>query len=86
MLLAVLSCIGYALLKADWPRAPFVIGLVLGKIAEESLNKALGLWGMGFFLRPISIVLMGLIVLTIGIAVWRQVKNSRARAAREIAA
>ena len=77
VLLLLLSIVGYALLKADWPRAPFVIGLVLGKIAEESLNKALGLWGAGFFLRPISLVLIGLIVLTIGIAVWRQLKNAR---------
>jgi len=86
IILVVLSIIGYGLLKADWPRAPFVIGLVLGKIAEESLNKALGLWGMGFFLRPISLVLIGLIAITIGIAVWRQVKRSRRNAAREIAA
>ncbi len=82
IILVVLSIIGYGLLKADWPRAPFVIGLVLGKIAEESLNKALGLWGMGFFLRPISLVLIGLIAITIGIAVWRQVKRSRRNAAR----
>ena len=86
VILVLLSIIGYGLLKADWPRAPFVIGLVLGKIAEESLNKALGLWGMGFFLRPISLVLIGLIALTIGIAVWRQVKRARRSAAREIAA
>ena len=86
VLLVLLSMIGYALLKADWPRAPFVIGLVLGKIAEESLNKALGLWDMGFFLRPISLVLIGLIAITIGIAVYRQIRSSRARTAREIAA
>lgn len=86
VILVLLSAIGYGLLKADWPRAPFVIGLVLGKIAEESLNKALGLWGMGFFLRPISLVLIGLIALTIGIAVWRQVKRSRRNAVREIVA
>ena len=56
------SAIGYGLLRADWPRAPFVIGLVLGKIAEESLHKALQLWGMDFFIRPLSLVLIGLIV------------------------
>ena len=28
--------------RYDWPRAPFVIGLVLGKIAEVLLHKALG--------------------------------------------
>ncbi len=85
VLLVLLSMIGYALLKADWPRAPFVIGLVLGKIAEESLNKAMGLWGLGFFLRPISLVLIGLIAITIGIAVWRQMKSTRSRAVRELA-
>lgn len=77
IVLAVLSVIGYGLLRADWPRAPFVIGLVLGKIAEESLNKALGLWGMGFFLRPISLVLIGLIVVTIGYAVYSSVRAGR---------
>lgn len=77
VILAILSAIGYGLLKADWPRAPLVIGLVLGKIAEESLNKALGLWGPSFFLRPLSLVLIGLIAITIGYAVWRQVKAAR---------
>ena len=61
-MLVVLSAIGYGLLRFDWPRAPFVIGIVLGKIAEESLHKALELWGLGFFTRPLSLVLIGLIV------------------------
>jgi putative tricarboxylic transport membrane protein len=69
-ILVVLSAIGYGLLRADWPRAPFVIGLVLGPIAEESLHKALALWGLGFFMRPLSLVLIALIVLTIGWAVY----------------
>ena len=46
VVLVVLSVIGYGLLRFDWPRAPFVIGIVLGKIAEESLHKALELWGL----------------------------------------
>ena len=45
VVLVVLSAIGYGLLRFNWPRAPFVIGLVLGKIAEESLHKALELVG-----------------------------------------
>ena len=81
VILVLLSAIGYGLLKADWPRAPFVIGLVLGKIAEDSLNKAMGLWGLGFFTRPISLVLIGLIALTIGIAVWRQMRGSNRKIA-----
>ena len=75
IILVILSAIGYALLRAGWPRAPFVIGLVLGKIAEESLNKALALWGMNFFLRPLSLVLIALITLTIAYAVYKARKK-----------
>ncbi len=79
VILFVLSMIGYGLLKADWPRAPFVIGLVLGKIAEDSLHKALELWGTGFFLRPLSLVLMTMIIVTIAYAMWREVSDARMR-------
>ncbi len=74
VILVVLSAVGYGLLRFGWPRAPFVIGLVLGHIAEESLNKAMSLWGMSFFTRPLSLVLIGLIVLTIGYAIYKNRK------------
>ena len=77
VILVVLSMIGYGLLRADWPRAPFVIGLVLGKISEESLHKALDLWGLQFFTRPLSIVLIAIIVITIAYATWSSVRSSR---------
>ena len=44
-MLVLFSAIGYGFLRAGWPRAPFVIGLVLGGKAEESLDQALQLWG-----------------------------------------
>jgi TctA family transporter len=69
-----MSIVGYAMLRANWPRAPFVIGLVLGRIAEESLHKALDLWGLSFFTRPISLVLIGMIVATIAYAIYRSRK------------
>ena len=78
VILVVLGAIGYGLLRADWPRAPFVIGLVLGKIAEESLHKALQLWGMEFFLRPLSLVLIGLISATVVYAIYQNVRPPRA--------
>ena len=78
VILVLLSVVGYGLLRFDWPRAPFVIGLVLGRISEESLHKALGLWGLGFFTRPLSLVLIGLIVLTVAFAVYRNLRPSKA--------
>jgi TctA family transporter len=74
VILVALSVIGYGLLRAGWPRAPFVIGLVLGKIAEESLHKALDLWGLQFFVRPLSLTIIGLIVATIAFAIYKSVK------------
>jgi TctA family transporter len=79
VILLVLSTIGYLLLRADWPRAPFVIGLVLGKIAEESLHKALQLWGMEFFVRPLSLVLIAMITITIAFAVYQNVRPAKIR-------
>lgn len=75
LILLAISVVGWGLLKYDWPRAPFVIGLVLGRIAEESLHKALGLWGIGFFTRPLSLLLIGLIAATIAYAVYTNVKG-----------
>ncbi|MQA67258.1 MAG: hypothetical protein GEU76_15375 [Alphaproteobacteria bacterium] len=77
VLLMILSPVGYALLRYDWPRPPFVIGIVLGQIAEESLHKAWALWRWDFFVRPLSLVLMGLILATIAYAVYRGYKDKQ---------
>ena len=86
VLLVVMSAIGYGLLKYGWPRAPFAIGLVLGGIAEKSLNQAMSLWGINFLFRPLSLVLIGMICLTIGYAIYKGSKagkSSRVEAAYE---
>ena len=61
--------------KYGWPRPPFVIGLVLGAIAEDSIHKALAIWGPTFFLRPLSLVFIALIVLTVVAYIWKQRKG-----------
>jgi len=77
VVLVAVSVVGYGMLRFNWPRAPFVIGLVLGRISEESLHKALGLWGWQFFLRPLSLILIALIVFTIAFAVWKQSRQTK---------
>ena len=82
IMLSILSIIGYGLLKYDWPRPPFAIGIVLGTIAEESLHKAWALWRWDFFTRPLSIVLMGMIVATIAYAIYRGFIDNKKQEAR----
>ena len=74
-LIFFLACLGYMLKRHNWPRPPFVIGVVLGPVAEDSLHKALAIWGPSFFLRPLSLVLIGLIVGSIALYVWRSRKT-----------
>lgn len=70
-----LGIFGYALKQFEWPRAPFVIGLALGGIAEVSLFQALALWGGSFFMRPLSLVLLAMIALSIVFYWWRRPSN-----------
>lgn len=77
VILVLFSAIGYGFLRAGWPRAPFVIGLVLGGQAEASLNQALQLWGMSFFLRPLSLTLIAMIVALMAFALYRNLRPRR---------
>jgi TctA family transporter len=75
VVIVVLGFVGYGLKRFKWPRPPFVIGLVLGPIAESSLHKALDLWGPAFLLRPISLILIAIIVGTVLITIYRHFKR-----------
>lgn len=77
VLLCVLGVLGYFLKKYGWPRPPFVIGLVLGPVAEDSLHKALGIWGPTFFLRPQSMVMVVLIVASLAFYFWRRSRKGK---------
>jgi TctA family transporter len=44
ILVMVMGSLGYLFKRHDWPRAPFVIGVILGKIAEDSARRW-PLWG-----------------------------------------
>jgi TctA family transporter len=72
VIIVVFGILGYGLKRFRWPRPPFVIGLVLGPIAEHSLHKALALWGPAFMLRPISLILIAIIVGTLGLTLYRR--------------
>lgn len=58
---------GVALKWVGWPRAPFLLGFVLGPIAEITYIQTAQIWGWGMFLRPVTIIM----VLAFGIALVR---------------
>jgi TctA family transporter len=86
IILTVLGLFGYFLKKYGWPRAPFVIGLILGPVAEDSYQKAIMLWGYEFLLRPGALVMIALIVVSLAVYSWRTYKRyQRGEAGLDIA-
>lgn len=63
----VFGAIGYFMVLAGWPRAPFVLGLVLGKIAENYLYISVARYEAAWLTRP---VVLALIVLAVAVILY----------------
>ncbi|MGH6991468.1 MAG: tripartite tricarboxylate transporter permease, partial [Stellaceae bacterium] len=73
---AALGAIGYVMARNHWPRPCFIIGLVLGPIAERSFHKAMALYGPSFLLQATSLVMMAVIALALAFNLARRRKSA----------
>jgi putative tricarboxylic transport membrane protein len=62
VLLLVIGVFGWAVMRAGWSRAPFLIGFVLGPITERYLWISVSNFGPGFVLRP-GVIIIGLLII-----------------------
>jgi TctA family transporter len=69
--------IGYLMVRFGWPRAPLVLGFVLGKLAETYLFISVARYGFSWLKQPLVLVLIGLTVLVI---VFPYIQERRRRA------
>lgn len=66
--MAIFGLIGYAMKEMDYPVAPAVLGIILGDLLDQNLRRSLILTKgniIPFFTRPISLVLVLLILFTV---------------------
>ena len=61
----VFGGIGYLMVLGGWPRAPFVLGLVLGRIAENYLYISVARYEAAWLSRPVVLVLLALAIVVI---------------------
>jgi TctA family transporter len=61
----VFGAVGYLMVRAGWPRSPFVLGLVLGKIAENYLYISVARYEAAWLTRPVVLVLIAVAVAVI---------------------
>ncbi len=80
ILMLFFGVLGWIMERLDWPRPPFILGLVLGNLAETRLFLAVQSYGASWLARPAVIVIMALTVLGALYPVFRQ---RRARKPRE---
>jgi len=57
--------IGYLMVRCGWPRAPLVLGFVLGEIAETNFYISTTRYGLSWLYDPVVLVLMVLTVIFI---------------------
>src|SRR5919109_293217 len=69
------GALGYLMVRFGWPRAPLVLGFVLGKLAETYLFISVARYGFAWLKQPVVLVL---IVLTTLVIVWPYLRERRA--------
>jgi len=62
-LMLFFGVLGWIMQRLDWPRPPFILGLVLGNLAETRLFLAVECYGASWLLRPAVLVIMALTLL-----------------------
>lgn len=84
--------VGFAMKKWKFPRAPLILGFVLGPLGEDYLHKSVELWGLAFLKKPFVLGLLGLVVASLAYTGWQMLKQrvhsptgSRRRSGGEIA-
>jgi putative tricarboxylic transport membrane protein len=77
--LLIFGVVGYGLVKAGFPLAPLILGLILGDQIEINLIRAIStdsnLWL--FLTRPISGVLLAAAALSVVLAVWQHIRHQK---------
>jgi putative tricarboxylic transport membrane protein len=74
LLTLVFGGVGYLMVMAGWPRAPFVLGLVLGKIAENYLYISVARYDAAWLTRPVVLVLLAI---ALAVICWPLVQRRR---------
>lgn len=77
IIMAIFGVVGWLMLKAGVPIIPLVVGAIVGPIAESSLRRALIVYDGSFtwLFNPIPLTLLVLTVLSLALALWRQVRR-----------
>jgi len=82
LITVLFGVIGYGMKKFDYARGPLILGIVLGKIAENALHVSLNLYGLKFIFQPVAFGILLLTLATVFFPVYQQyAKNKKSKGA-----
>lgn len=81
MLLA--SVVGVACLRWDWPRVPFLLAVVLGKLLEQYMTLSNSLFDSGWLTRPGVLIIGAVVVIVLVFSIRSIRRDARKRAAHQ---
>ena len=82
LLMLAATVVGIAAIKWDWPRAPLLLALVLGDIAERYLFLSYSLYEWSWLTRPLVVAFAAV---TIGGLVWPLIRGRRQSTSHPVA-
>ena len=74
LLMLAATVVGIAAIKWDWPRAPLLLALVLGDIAERYLFLSYSLYEWSWLTRPLVVAFA---LVTVGGLAWPLIRGRR---------
>ncbi len=74
LIVAGSGCLGWVMLTLDWPRAPLLLGLVLGSLAENRLFLSVSLYGWDWWHRPGVLLIGGTVGASLLFGLWRRMR------------
>ena len=74
----IMGVVGFIMKRGGWPRPPLILALILGSIMENAFQISVRAYdGIGWLGRPIVLIILALIVITIVLAVRGVTKNKK---------
>lgn len=73
----IFGLLGFCMKRLDYPRAPLILGFILGELFEYYLSISLKTKGPWFFMTPISLFMIAIIIVLYSYPLLRAIRRRR---------
>lgn len=77
LVVIVFAFVGCGMKKWDYPRPPLILAFILGPLAEDYLHKSISAWGAAFLIKPVVLVLLVMVLLSLAYSIWYASKKGK---------